>query len=199
MPNRPVTGNSAISRVLWVAILTVLIPHLGSSISLHCIRITCSHLTQISFIPTYRPWWLIKLMPKCQWWQCGSLMCSMYPVYVEVRVKVLRTRMFVPYFWNQLVHKTISELWVCGSIIFVDPHVSFVADFQRSVTSLQTMKKRFFILRGDSSEASARLEYYEDEKKWRKNHCPRRYSELPYKIVVVYKGWDSGIVTYCGM
>lgn len=41
---------------------------------------------------------------------------------------------------------------------------------------LQTMKKRFFILRGDSSEASARLEYYEDEKKWKKNHSPRRYS-----------------------
>jgi hypothetical protein len=41
------------------------------------------------------------------------------------------------------------------------------------------MKKRFFILRGDSSETSARLEYYEDEKKWKKNHCPRRYSWLP--------------------
>jgi hypothetical protein len=42
---------------------------------------------------------------------------------------------------------------------------------------LQTMKKRFFILRGDSPEASAQLEYYEDEKKWKKNnHSPRRYS-----------------------
>ncbi|PNF28092.1 hypothetical protein B7P43_G12254 [Cryptotermes secundus] len=43
---------------------------------------------------------------------------------------------------------------------------------------LQTMKKRFFILRGDSSEASARLEYYEDEKKWKKNHSPRRAISL---------------------
>ncbi|XP_069700000.1 insulin receptor substrate 1 isoform X10 [Periplaneta americana] len=43
---------------------------------------------------------------------------------------------------------------------------------------LQTLKKRFFILRGDSSEASARLEYYEDEKKWKKNHSPRRTISL---------------------
>ncbi|XP_021930938.1 insulin receptor substrate 1 isoform X3 [Zootermopsis nevadensis] len=43
---------------------------------------------------------------------------------------------------------------------------------------LKTMKKRFFILRGDSSEASARLEYYEDEKKWKKNHSPRRAISL---------------------
>ncbi|XP_069699992.1 insulin receptor substrate 2 isoform X3 [Periplaneta americana] len=43
---------------------------------------------------------------------------------------------------------------------------------------LKTLKKRFFILRGDSSEASARLEYYEDEKKWKKNHSPRRTISL---------------------
>ena len=57
------------------------------------------------------------------------------------------------------------------------------------------MKKRFFILRGDSSEASARLEYYEDEKKWKKNHCPRRYSRLPIDMVIVYKGHDDAIWT----
>jgi len=68
---------------------------------------------------------------------------------------------------------------VRGSVSFDDSYFSFVADFPRSDISLQTMKKRFFILRGDSSEASARLEYYEDEKKWKKNHCPRRYSRLP--------------------
>jgi hypothetical protein len=45
------------------------------------------------------------------------------------------------------------------------------------------MKKRFFILRGDSSEASARLEYYEDEKRWKKKHSPRRYS---YTAIQLY-------------
>lgn len=99
-------------------------------------------------------------------------------MYVEVRVKVLSTRV-LHYFLRQLVCKSILEFSVCGSFSFDDDHVSFVADSPRGDTSLQTMKKRFFILRGDSSETSARLEYYEDEKKWKKNHCPRRYSWLP--------------------
>ena len=94
-------------------------------------------------------------------------------------MKVLRTRVFVTIFLTQLVCKSISEFLVCGSVSFDDSYIRFVADFLRSGISLQTMKKRFFILRGDSSEASARLEYYEDEKKWKKNHCPRRYSQLP--------------------
>lgn len=37
------------------------------------------------------------------------------------------------------------------------------------------MKKKFFVLRGESSEASARLEYYDSEKKWKSHHSPKRY------------------------
>ncbi|KAK7867784.1 hypothetical protein R5R35_001203 [Gryllus longicercus] len=39
---------------------------------------------------------------------------------------------------------------------------------------LKTMKKKFFVLRGESSQASARLEYYDSEKKWRSHHSPKR-------------------------
>ncbi|KAL0274703.1 UNVERIFIED_CONTAM: hypothetical protein PYX00_002767 [Menopon gallinae] len=43
---------------------------------------------------------------------------------------------------------------------------------------LKTMKKKFFILRGESSEASARLEYYDSEKKWRNSQPPKRTISL---------------------
>lgn len=36
------------------------------------------------------------------------------------------------------------------------------------------MKKKYFVLRGDSAEASARLEYYDSEKKWKGNQNPKR-------------------------
>lgn len=39
------------------------------------------------------------------------------------------------------------------------------------------MKKKFFIIRGDSTDSSvstARIEYYDSEKKWRTNHTPKR-------------------------
>jgi len=106
----------------------------------------------------------------------GGLMYSINPVYVEVRMKILETRVFVTLFLKTTFMEKYS---VCGCLSFDDFSVSFVAHFPRGDISLQTMKKRFFILRSDSSEASARLEYYEDEKKWKKNHCPRRYSRLP--------------------
>ncbi|EEB16866.1 insulin receptor substrate-1, putative [Pediculus humanus corporis] len=40
------------------------------------------------------------------------------------------------------------------------------------------MKKKFFILRGESSDASARLEYYDSEKKWRNSQPPKRTISL---------------------
>ncbi|XP_054266628.1 insulin receptor substrate 1-B isoform X2 [Macrosteles quadrilineatus] len=39
---------------------------------------------------------------------------------------------------------------------------------------LKTMKKKFFVLRSDSIEASARLEYYDSEKKFRANQPAKR-------------------------
>lgn len=39
---------------------------------------------------------------------------------------------------------------------------------------LKTMRKKFFVLRGDSSDASARLEYYDSEKKWKAHQNPKR-------------------------
>lgn len=36
------------------------------------------------------------------------------------------------------------------------------------------MKKKFFVLRGDSPDIPARLEYYDSEKKWKANHPPKR-------------------------
>ncbi|XP_049801159.1 insulin receptor substrate 1 [Schistocerca nitens] len=39
---------------------------------------------------------------------------------------------------------------------------------------LKTMRKKYFVLRGESVESSARLEYYDSEKKWRSHHPPKR-------------------------
>ncbi|XP_039281176.1 insulin receptor substrate 2-A isoform X3 [Nilaparvata lugens] len=39
---------------------------------------------------------------------------------------------------------------------------------------LKTMRKKYFVLRKDSAEASARLEYYDSEKKFRANNRPKR-------------------------
>lgn len=39
---------------------------------------------------------------------------------------------------------------------------------------LKTMRKKYFVLRGESAESSARLEYYDSEKKWRSHHPPKR-------------------------
>lgn len=43
---------------------------------------------------------------------------------------------------------------------------------------LKTMKKKFFVLRAETSECSARLEYYESEKKFRAGATPRRVIPL---------------------
>uniref|UniRef100_A0A1B6CBS7 Insulin receptor substrate 1 n=2 Tax=Clastoptera arizonana TaxID=38151 RepID=A0A1B6CBS7_9HEMI len=39
---------------------------------------------------------------------------------------------------------------------------------------LKTMKKKYFVLRADSPEASARLEYYDSLQKWKTNKNPKR-------------------------
>lgn len=44
---------------------------------------------------------------------------------------------------------------------------------------LKTMRKKFFVLRAESLEASARLEYYDNEKKYRQNQNPKR--SIPLK------------------
>lgn len=38
----------------------------------------------------------------------------------------------------------------------------------------QTMKKKYFVLRRDSAEVPARLEYYDSEKKFKANLAPKR-------------------------
>lgn len=43
---------------------------------------------------------------------------------------------------------------------------------------LKTMKKKFFVLRAETPECSARLEYYESEKKFRAGATPRRVIPL---------------------
>lgn len=43
---------------------------------------------------------------------------------------------------------------------------------------LKTMKKKFFVLRAETPECSARLEYYESEKKFRAGAIPRRVIPL---------------------
>ncbi|XP_049876316.1 insulin receptor substrate 1 isoform X4 [Pectinophora gossypiella] len=43
---------------------------------------------------------------------------------------------------------------------------------------LKTMKKKYFVLRGETPECSARLEYYESEKKYRSGAVPRRVIPL---------------------
>ncbi|XP_050677021.1 insulin receptor substrate 1, partial [Leptidea sinapis] len=50
---------------------------------------------------------------------------------------------------------------------------------QGHLRKLKTMKKKYFVLRAESSESSARLEYYESEKKFRSGAAPRRV--LPLK------------------
>lgn len=44
---------------------------------------------------------------------------------------------------------------------------------------LKTNRKKFFVLRAESLEASARLEYYDNEKKYRQNQNPKR--SIPLK------------------
>ncbi|XP_064073537.1 insulin receptor substrate 1 isoform X4 [Vanessa tameamea] len=50
---------------------------------------------------------------------------------------------------------------------------------QGHLRKLKTMKKKYFVLRAETSESSARLEYYESEKKFRSGAAPRRV--LPLK------------------
>ncbi|XP_063829369.1 insulin receptor substrate 1 [Ostrinia nubilalis] len=50
---------------------------------------------------------------------------------------------------------------------------------QGHLRKLKTMKKKYFVLRAETAECSARLEYYESEKKFRAGASPRRV--LPLK------------------
>lgn len=50
---------------------------------------------------------------------------------------------------------------------------------QGQLRKLKTMKKKYFVLRAETPECSARLEYYESEKKFRAGVAPRRV--LPLK------------------
>lgn len=50
---------------------------------------------------------------------------------------------------------------------------------QGHLRKLKTMKKKYFVLRAESQDCSARLEYYESEKKFRAGAVPRRV--LPLK------------------
>lgn len=50
---------------------------------------------------------------------------------------------------------------------------------QGHLRKLKTMKKKYFVLRAETPECSARLEYYESEKKFRSGAAPRRV--LPLK------------------
>ncbi|CAH0588802.1 unnamed protein product [Chrysodeixis includens] len=50
---------------------------------------------------------------------------------------------------------------------------------QGHLRKLKTMKKKYFVLRAETPECSARLEYYESEKKFRAGAAPRRV--LPLK------------------
>ncbi|XP_037292974.1 insulin receptor substrate 1 [Manduca sexta] len=50
---------------------------------------------------------------------------------------------------------------------------------QGHLRKLKTMKKKFFVLRAETEECSARLEYYESEKKFKAGAVPRRV--LPLK------------------
>lgn len=50
---------------------------------------------------------------------------------------------------------------------------------QGHLRKLKTMKKKYFVLRSESADCSARLDYYESEKKFRAGAAPRRV--LPLK------------------
>ncbi|XP_045537308.1 uncharacterized protein LOC106718294 [Papilio machaon] len=50
---------------------------------------------------------------------------------------------------------------------------------QGHLRKLKTMKKKYFVLRAETNECPARLEYYESEKKFRAGAAPRRF--LPLK------------------
>lgn len=50
---------------------------------------------------------------------------------------------------------------------------------QGHLRKLKTMKKKYFVLRAETAECSARLEYYESEKKFKSGASPRRV--LPLK------------------
>lgn len=50
---------------------------------------------------------------------------------------------------------------------------------QGHLRKLKTMKKKYFVLRAETADCSARLEYFESEKKFRSGATPRRV--LPLK------------------
>lgn len=50
---------------------------------------------------------------------------------------------------------------------------------QGHLRKLKTMKKKYFVLRAETADSSARLEYYESEKKFRSGAAARRL--LPLK------------------
>lgn len=53
------------------------------------------------------------------------------------------------------------------------------AVFKRGyLKKLKTMKKKYFVLRRESPENSARLEYYDSEKKWRSHGQPKKLIPL---------------------
>lgn len=59
----------------------------------------------------------------------------------------------------------------------VPPHGGAVVR-QGHLRKLKTMKRKFFVLRGEAKDASARLEYYESEKKFKSGAAPRRVIPL---------------------
>jgi hypothetical protein len=48
----------------------------------------------------------------------------------------------------------------------------------QTIFLFQTMKKKFFILRATSSSGPARLDYFDNEKKFKTNHPPKKSYEL---------------------
>lgn len=55
-----------------------------------------------------------------------------------------------------------------------DPSAKIANENSHICLIFQTMKKKFFVLRADSSNTQACLEYYDTGKKWKNNNPPKR-------------------------
>ncbi|KAK3087074.1 hypothetical protein FSP39_001278 [Pinctada imbricata] len=68
------------------------------------------------------------------------------------------------------------------------------SDIQKTgyLKKLKTNKKKYFVLRSTSSSGAARLEYYDNEKKFRANALPKRSIEL-YKCFNINKKSDTKV------
>lgn len=89
---------------------------------------------------------------------------------VKIENRVLK-RVFVP--WHAFHAKIVRDMSVKGAIGSTGAVVR-----TGYLRKLKTSRKKFFVLRSENAESSARLEYYDSEKKFNAGLPPKRSIQL---------------------